>query len=133
MPRTRRHRSKSTTQATQKSNEFGITRGGIENCVETLRHSKYRWITNFAVIVTTASEVSAKFLHELANCLGTQEDPEARSIDNVRLHFRHSKRLTLGREFKGIIHESIQSQCYSVHNGEIIDMPDNTVVVFPLK
>ena len=132
MPKTRRGRTKATTQPTPKL-EFGVTRGDIESCVAKLRESKYQWVTNFAVIVTTASEISATFLHELAECLKSQNDPVALSSNNERLYFNHAKIVSLSRTLSKTMAESVQTQCYCVRDGKIIDMPDTTVVVFPLQ
>ena len=129
MPRIRRGRALTAPQPSPKL-EFGVTRGDIENCVETLRHSKYRWVTNFAVIVTYAHEVSGKFLNELAECLGLEDDPEARSINNEPLYFNHAKIVSLSRTLSKTMAESVQTQCYCVRDGKIIDIPNDTIVVF---
>ena len=133
MPRTRTRRPQLYSPSAKEADECVVSFGDTASCIAKLRGSHYRWISNLDVIVTTASEVSAKFLHELAECLGIQDDPIALSIDNVPLYFHHTKRLTLGRIQGSIMHESIQNKCYYVQNGEIIDMPDTTIVVFPLK
>ena len=133
MPRTRTRRPQLYSPPAKEANECVVSFGDTESCIAKLRGSHYRWVSNSDVIVTTASEVSAKFLHELAECLGIQDDPIALSIDNVPLYFQHTKILSLSRIQGSTMHESIQTRCYTVQNGEIVDMPDTTIVVFPLK